>query len=413
MLREEAGKIERTGWLRRGLFVLAGLLFLVPAIYVLTQVYFAMRSTYRTETAIRYTLADSITLNGVAVFESTPVEGGGNYGYLVADGERVTGGTQLAEIYASASQGIQRERLDRLERTISLLERSQAVTGDITQLSTQSRQAVYKLLDALDSGSYNSASTAGDDFVLAQNRIQLRTGQVSGFESLLATLQSEADNLRAQLAALPTLQASTNGYFISSASAANLTLDKAALEEMDPAGLHAFLSAGVPHSGQSTAGYIVSGFNWRFYATCTAEEAERLQGLKTLQVSVPGKQNTPLKVTVVTLKTDEESGYAKLVLECESINADVLTLGQENLRIDLHTYEGLRIDRAALHIVDGERGVYVDYGGIVRFRRITVLYENEKTLLVPLGGKVGSENEVLLYDEVIVEGNNLEDKKLL
>ncbi len=404
----------RSGWLRHVLFALALLLVVVPGVYVGVQVYLAVRSAYRTETAIQYTLADSITLNGVAVFGYTPVAGAGSLGYLVEDGARVTGGTVLAECYADAAQGIRREQLDRLQSEISLLERSQTGAGtDLDQLTAQSRQGILALLDVLETGAYAGAGAAGDGFVLAQNRLQLRTGQAAGFDALLADLRAQSDAIAAELAALPTLQAATNGYFISADGTGRPDLDAEALDAMPPAGLEALLAAGVPKTDAGAAGYIVSGFNWRFYTVCTAEQAARLKGLDEVQISVPGKQNAPLKASIVTLEEGEGGGPVKLVLECEVINADVLRLGQENARIDLHTYKGIRIDRSALHIVDGERGVYVDYGGIVRFRRINALYENEKTILVPLDGQVGTDNEVRLYDEVIVEGNNLEDKKLL
>ena len=67
----------------------------------------------------------------------------------------------------------------------------------------------------------------------------------------------------------------------------------------------------------------------------------------------------------------------------------------------------------ALHIVDGERGVYVKYGNLQRFRKITILFEDENYLLVPADGQVGTDNEVRLYDEVIVEGPNLQDGGLI
>lgn len=398
---------------RRRLLALFGLLLLIPAVYVGIQVHLAVRNVYRTETAITYTLADSITLPGVAVFNATAVPGGGNLGYLVADGERVTGGTALAECYATPEQGRQRERLDRVQDAIALLESSQTASGtELDQLNTQSQQAVYALLDTLDSGDYTNASANGDAFVLAQNRLQLRTGQSAGFGDLLAALQAEAEGLQAQLGALPTIQADTNGYFVSAATAAGLQLKEEDMDAMPAAELEALLSAGAP-GGQSQVGYIMNGFSWRFYALCTAEQAERLKDVKTVQLSVPGKQNEPLPANILSLEQDEEGGPAKLVLECESINADVLRLGQEDARIDLHTYTGIRIDRAAMHIVDGERGVYVKYGGFTRFRRISILYENDDYILVPAENSADDGNEVRLYDEIIVEGNNLQDKKLL
>ena len=78
--------------------------------------------------------------------------------------------------------------------------------------------------------------------------------------------------------------------------------------------------------------------------------------------------------------------------------------GCETVQVDLKTYEGIRIDKAALHIVNGQRGVYVKYGNLQRFLKITTLYENDSYILVPEDGKLGSANEVRLYDEIIVQG---------
>ncbi|MCI7793686.1 hypothetical protein MR578_05580, partial [bacterium] len=132
-----------------------------------------------------------------------------------------------------------------------------------------------------------------------------------------------------------------------------------------------------------------------------------------VNISVPGKENDPLPATVVEVTEDEETGTAKVVIECRSINANVLRFGIEEAQVDLTTYEGIRIDRSALHIKDGAKGVYVKYGDLQRFRRITILYEDENYILVPKDGALGTENEVRLYDEVIVEGTNLQDGKLL
>ena len=113
------------------------------------------------------------------------------------------------------------------------------------------------------------------------------------------------------------------------------------------------------------------------------------------------------------MNTDEESGLAKLVFECQTINAEILNFGQETAQIDIKTYEGIRIDKEALHIVDGARGVYVKYGNLQRFLKITTLYEDENYILIPADGAIGTDNEVRLYDEIIVQGTNLQDGKLL
>lgn len=384
------------------------------ALYVIVQCFAIFHQSYKTETAIAYTMADSVTLDGVVSFAVVPVEGSGNLGYLVQDGERVSNGTVLAECYTDDSQGLLRERLDRLGRTINLLSKSQNSTGsDLSVLTNQTQQALYNLLDKLDTAEYSGIADAEDDFLLAQNRLQVSTGQTGDFSQTIASLQAEYDEISSQLGALQTIAASTNGYFSSIEAMTPIVTDQAALDAATPADLQQMLQDGFPASDTSCAGQIATGFSWRFYTVCDLETAARFDGITSVKISVPGKQNTPLAATLVETTADEDTGLAKLVFECQTINAEILSFGQETAQIDIKTYEGIRIDKQALHIVDGVRGVYVKYGNLQRFLKITILYEDDQYILVPANGAIGTDNEVRLYDEVIVQGTNLQDGKLL
>jgi len=191
-----------------------------------------------------------------------------------------------------------------------------------------------------------------------------------------------------------------------------------------------------------------------------------------VKISFPGKAGTELPAQVVSVEKDEANGIAKFTLSCENIGEDILSLGQEKAQITFHTYSGIRISAAAVHLVrlsdvlpqsaaseedssvsaasdsaaspggssavsqaapdsaaaagsasaassaaggteDFVSGVYVKYGSLARFRRITELYEENGYILVPDSGALGTDNEVRLYDEIIVAGSNLYDGKLL
>lgn len=388
-------------------------LMALTALYVCVQLYTILNNTYRTETAIRYTMSDSVYLDGFASFEAVDVPGSGNLGYLVADGERVTSGTVLAEQYSSDSQAMLREQLTTLEAEIALLEKSQNSTGsDLSVLTAQTASALYDLLDQLDTAGYENIQAVEQQFLLAQNRLQISTGQAADFSATLAALQQQYDEAAAQLGDLPGITAPTNGYFVCATNAGYVSADSETLDDLTPAGLKALTEAGAQTLPDGLAGRIITGFSWKFYAVCTEEEAARLKEVSSVKLSVPGKVDTPLSAAVLSVETGED-GNSKVVLECQSVNAQVLSLGLERARVDLYTYEGIRIDRSALHIVDGENGVYVKYGNLQRFRRITKLYEDENYILVPETGKLGTENEVRLYDEIIVEGNNLQDGRLM
>lgn len=397
------------------IFHVVGLLALaLVSVYIIVQCFVIFRRSYKTETAIKYTLAESITLDGVVAFDSVDVAGSGDLGYLVQDGERVTNGTVVAEVYTDDSQGLQRERLDRLERTITLLTKSQNSTGsDLSVLTNQTKQALYNLLDKINTAQYSGITDAEDTFLLAQNRLQVSTGQTAGFADTIAALQVEYDSIKAQLDALQTITATTNGYFSSTAASPAIAADRQALDDADPATLQKMLADGCPAAATDRAGQITTGFSWKFYAVCDLDTAARFDNISSVKISVPGKQNTPLSATVEEVTLDKDNGIAKIVLQCQTINAEVLSFGQETAQIDLKTYEGIRIDKEALHIVDGQRGVYVKYGNLQRFLKITTLYENDSYILIPENGKIGTDNEVRLYDEIIVQGTNLQDGKLL
>ena len=381
-------------------FQAVGLLALaLVSVYIIVQCFVIFRQSYKTETAIRYTMAESVRLSGVVAFDSVDVAGSGNLGYLVQDGERVTNGTVVAECYTNDEQGVQRERLDRLARTITLLTKSQNSTGsELSVLTNQTRQSLYNLLDKLDTAQYSGISEAEDDFLLAQT---------------IAALQEEYDSLKSQLDTLQTITAATNGYFSSTAASPSIRADRQTLDDADPTALQTMLQEGFPAADADRAGQITTGFSWKFYAVCDLDTAARFENVGTVKISVPGKQNTPLSATVEEVQTDKDGGIAKIVLQCQTINADILGFGLETVQIDLKTYEGIRIDKQALHIVDGQRGVYVKYGNLQRFLRITTLYENDSYILIPDNGKIGTDNEVRLYDEIIVQGTNLQDGKLL
>lgn len=409
-MREKQGKPAAKKALQ-----LAGLLALVlVSAYIIVQFFVIFHQSYKTETAIKYTLAESINLDGVVVFDAVDVPGSGDLGYLVQDGERVTNGTVVAECYTDDAQGLQRERLDRLSRTITLLTKSQNSSGsDLSVLTNQTKQSLYNLLDKLDSAQYSGIADAEDNFLLAQNRLQVSTGQTEGFSTTIAALQTEYDSIKSQLDALQTITATTNGYFSSVGASPTIKADRQALDDADPATLQQMLSTGFPAADSSRAGQITTGFSWKFYAVCDLDTAAQFDNITSVKISVPGKQNTPLTATVEEITQDKDNGIAKIVLQCQTINAEILSFGQETAQIDLKTYEGIRIDKEALHIVDGQRGVYVKYGNLQRFLKITTLYENDSYILIPDNGKVGTDNEVRLYDEIIVQGTNLQDGKLL
>lgn len=399
---------------QKGTTLIILLLLLIPTAYIVQQLITIYDRPYHTETAILYDMSDSLVCEGFLSFDQTAVSGEGMLGYLVNNGERVAESASVAEIYTDESQARARQSLRRLEQQQQLLETSENTVGiDIDVLLNQRQNALYNLLDQMDVQAYQDTATQANHYLLAVNRLQITTGVIRDFSEAKQLLEEEKTLLLSQLGQPEAVLAPQGGYFVSAASGQWLNLPRQELDEMSAASLQQTILSGEGVSGLSGAGKIVHSYKWYFYTTCTAEDSKKFEGMNKINISFPSKAEKTLPAKVESLTPDLDSGLVKVVLSCEYVGADVLSLVQATAKLDFVSYEGVRINAKALHLLDGEKGVYVKYGNISRFRKITILYQNDDYILVPLGGKVNSDNEIRLFDEIIVEGADLQDGKLL
>lgn len=390
------------------------LILLVPVLYLLFQLYSVLNRPYVTETAIRYDMSDSLYLDGFLVFDQQEVPGDGMLGYLVENGMRVSGGTQVAEQYTDPSQADARRELRELDEQMELLKKSEnTVTNDVSVLLSQRQSSFYDFLDELDRQNYEQAEKEAKDYLLALNRLQITTGQIRNFSSARSELEQQRQSASERLGSPGAVNAPVGGYFVAAPSGDWLEFDNDQFSEMSAETIQSAFEDGNGIRPMEGAGKLVKSYTWRFYGTCPVSEMKRFEGVKTVELSFPGEAEKPLPAVVESVTAEEGAKLAKIVLRCEYVGADVLGLSSASARIDFNSYKGIRVNAKALHIVDGEKGVYVKYGNLARWRKIKAIYQDDEYILVPEGGKVGTENEVRLFDEIIVEGVDLKDGKLL
>ena len=436
-MQEDAKRRELPDALR----TLAGVIIaflLLAALYVGYQAMQVLFPPNTYETALLATVEDRVDAEGVLLFEESYVSGSGTLGYLVADGERVSAGTAVAEVYSDASQAVLRQQLTQLNDQIDLLRRSQNTTSlQLDSLRRDRSAALYDLMDALDSGDYTETAAKKEDYILAQNKLWVITGEVADFSDQIAALAQQASSVQAQLGTPAQITAPQTGYFIRSSGTGRLNASAEDILALDAAGLKAYAESSPTLALDGCAGKIVSGFTWYYAGVCSAKEGEKLLGTdgkplkKSVEIRFPGQVETPLKARVTEVTIDEAGGLARFVLSCESINGDVLRLNRADAQIIVGRTTGLRVPAAAVHYLkdDGSEaegqgenyvpGVYVKYGNLAKFCRIDpvddahpLVTEGDYLIVLP-SGTAGSVSQVRLYDEIVVSGQNLYDGKLL
>ena len=423
------------------LAVLAGVLaafLLLAACYVGYQALHILFPQNVYETALPATVSDNVEADGVLLFDEVYVSGSGTLGYLAADGERVSAGTAVAEIYSDASQAVLRQQLTQLTEQIDLLQRSQNTTSlQLDALLRERSAALYDMMDELDAGAYDEVSSGANAYLLAQNKLWVVTGEAANFTDQITALVQQSQSVQAQLGSPAQITAPQTGYFVRSSSSGRLNASADDILALNAQELQGYLQSDPVLALDGCAGKIVAGFTWRYVGVCTAKQGEKLLGqngkpLSTaVEISFPGQVENSLKATVTEVEIDQDSGLARFVLSCNSINGDVLCLNRAAARISVGERSGLRVPAAAVHYLkedgteaqtQGENyipGVYVKLGNIARFCRIDpvdadhpLITDGDYILVLPEGTE-GSVSKVRLYDEIIVSGQNLYDGKLL
>lgn len=452
-MRKDAEKISP----RNVLTILGGIvvvLLLIALCYVGYQILHLVNPPNTYETVLTATVEEKVSADGVLLFNETLVPGSGDLGYLVEDGARVSAGTVVAEVYTNPGQSSLRTQLDNLNEQIDLLERAENVSATQVDSMMQERTtALYDLLDSVDRGTLDSLDTGKEDYLLAQNKILVVTGEAAGFDTQIATLQAAAAQIQSQLGSPVQITAPMTGYFVSSANTHQLSQPAASILAMDAVALNSYLGSGADAPLTGYAGKMVSGFSWTYCGVCSAQEGQKLLRAdgtpltKTVKIRFPGQSNQALEGQLTEVTIDEASGLARFVLTCDSVTADVLRLGQASAEVIVNETTGLRVPVQAVHYVlkTGEEadsaaaesaadsasseaqqagedyvpGVYVKFGNLARFCRIDPVSDEHPWvtdgdyLIVAPKGTDGSISEVRLYDQVIVEGQNLYDGKLL
>ena len=429
---------------RRGpgvLATLAGVLIaflLVVACYVGYQALHILFPQNVYETALPATVSDTIDANGVLLFDESYIAGSGTMGYLAADGERVSAGTAVAEIYSDASQAVLRQQLTQLTEQIDLLQKSQNTSAlQLDMLLKERSSALYDLMDTLDAGDYESVDSDSNAYLLAQNKLWIVTGDSANFTDQISALTQQAQSVQAQLGNPAQITAPQTGYFVRASSSGRLNAGADDILALSAQEFQSYLDSDPVLALDGCAGKIVSGFTWRYVGVCSAKQGEKLLGQDgkprraAVEISFPGQVENSLKATVTEVSIDTENDLARFVLTCNSINGDVLCLNKAAAKISTGENTGLLVPAQAVHYLkedgteaesQGENyipGVYVKYGNIARFCKIDpvdddhpLITEGDYILVLPKGID-GSVSQVRLYDEIIVSGQNLYDGKLL
>lgn len=400
--------------------ILIILVLLLPILYVGVQAFSIFSNSYQTQTAVEYTMSDSIICSGALGMTETEIayDGGGVIGYVASNGERVKAGDAVAEVFATELDAQNSQYAKRLQKEIDVLTKASGATSstDVELLVKQKYSNAYDALDVLQSNNMSGLNDKKLALQLAIDKAAAATFDNIDFTARIQQLTSQqqaAQAVQSQYIASP-----VTGYFVAGEDSTKRLYTTDQLMAMSPVDFAAAVSEETPANDALVAGKIISDYRWYYLASVDLATAAKfdnyMQNGYSVDLSFPDVSEKIIPATVENVVTDEENNLAVITLACDYINSSIIALEHAPATITFNTYTGIRVSKAARRIVDGVTGVYIKYGNVAYFRPIEILYEDANYILVPTSYTVAEGQKTLkIFDEVIIGGINLSNGKLL
>lgn len=414
--------------------VVAILLF----IYLGYQVYNANYAQVQTETAAYANAADTVQATGTAIRKEKLMDAkvNGVITYTVGDGGKVAKGGKVAQVYPNAQSAAAQQQISDLDYQISKLQKLSA-PGDTYAASPDSisRQINLKLFDVLNnvqSGEYTKLTNSREDLLYLINERQVVTDKTANFNTRIASLKAQRETLSKSSAATGAVTAPASGYFISSIDGYESVFDFDKTLTLTPAELKAKQKV-KPSVQSGFIGKICENYDWYFACVVTAEQAAKFKEGARVSIQFPFASNETVPASVAAVNLADKEADAVVVLQSSSMNSSLALIRNATAQIQIEEYTGIRVSQKAIHFAavtktikdkNGKstavkkevKGVYVMHGSEIEFRQIFPLFSTENYAICqtdPSKQDLMTNSTVKLFDEVVVEGTDLYDGKVV
>ena len=416
----------------KNVFLFLLMIFLV--VYAGFQILPSFAQKIETQSALSVSVFDTNKTNGYIFRYEEPIgaDAGGTPVTFVKDGERVSKGQHFANIYAASDYAELQEEIDTIDAKIDILQKSAVETNvyvtDISKTDAEINKHLGSVYSAVADGNLSNVRDDQNDMLVSMNKRNMIVDMTESYTNELNSLKAQKAVLESRIDTVSRkLIADTAGYYYGDTDGYENIFDPDVLDELTLEGFEQLTSV-QPDTFLKNGSYgkIITSFVW--YVVCEAEKSNTsgyTEGYYyNLNFPEFGEENLTMQLKKIIKTTTSDK--ALLVFRGNTAPEEFTYKRNQQVDIISEKYSGLAIPKGALRIVDGEQGVYILNGDIVRFRRVNIFFENDDYYIVsvrdPREEAVSDEEEpseqgkypyIELYDSVIVKGKNLFDGKIV
>lgn len=424
------------------------IIFLISAFIIIYFLYIGISKAFgvngiKTEIATEMTATDSLYKDGIIVREETLVKNDleGVVSYVANDGDRVAKNEVIASLYSSEEDVMNNKNLEEINKEISQIKKLNtiAITGDlaIDNINSQIKNAIISLnSNVADRDFINTKSYVNNLTYLITQRMVV-TDDAVDISKRLDELNAEKQALEnSTVKATGHIKANVSGCFVSSADGYESVFDYENVKSINIKKYNEMKKAKPKKVSDNTIGKLITNVGWYIVCPISNQDALRIATSSNQKVTIHMPYATTISIPayVEAINRDVNGGDESImVLRCDYMNSELASIRNENIEIRLKTYEGIRVSKDAIHdgVVkkmfndkDGNQvtkkkkvqGVYVLYGNELQFKEISILYSGSDFVICdpsPEEGELFNGETVALYDNVVIEGDDLKDGKIV
>lgn len=370
-----------------------------------------------TQTALEDVVYDTIDTKALVVRNESVIandKGAVTVPY-VADGDKVKVGGKVAMEFSSEEKAHTYSDYLDLEKEIQYYEEMEkSSVGQVTDVESIDKDILQDVNGYIRSNavmdSVNSKVFA-DELNSKFTRRQILIGENIDFSTVISSVQSEIDALGAS-SCQPTGYVTTDmsGIFTRYTDGCESMFDYKNIEKIDVETLQNYIKNVENAKPTNSIGKIVRDFDWYF---CTVVKTSDITTLKNgNKVEVTLKNSDEVLNCKIISGADAPLGKEEtvLVLKCSEMNSEMASLRLEDIKIRVDSHKGIKMPIEAVHIKNGEKGVYALVSSVVEWRKADVLYTGEDYVILSYDSK--EKDGIKLYDEIIIRGRDLHDGKV-
>ena len=399
-------------------------------VYVYMQVMGGFNQGLLTETALHVSLNETISADACIFRDETVVDNNekGAIVTLVSEGERVSKGQLIANIYHDEKDAGLQDEINRINRRLEILNNSsvdkQFVISDLRQLDDNIDDVFADIYKDASRGNLSSIISDSSELLVMLNKRDMIVESDFDYSLELERLEKERLSLEGQInsAATP-LFAPESGYFFGDVDGYEGEFDISLVDDITLSDFDRLMQSQTGREKIGGSAKIVNDFVWNVVCSVEADLARTLKVGRDYTLSFPENGGYEMSMNLSKVVSETNSDISLAVFRVNVLPKDFNYKRFQEAEIVIKGMEGISVPKKALRVVNGIEGVYILVGDVVRFRSIERIAEKGGYYVAKLksdaavfdedSGDVIEIKPLSLYDSIIVSGKELFDGKII